>query len=85
MIIFRVCLRLMFDFYLEVLDSNIWTYEHQAVKACKKKHKPGVMDNCIKPILNLTNDLSVLMSVNVSILKILLSHFIRFLGRNFHS
>ena len=37
-----------------------------------KKHKPGVMDNCIKPILNLTNDLSVLMSVNVSILKILL-------------
>ena len=39
MIIFRVCLRLMFDFYLEVLDSNIWTHEHQAVKACKKKNK----------------------------------------------
>ena len=24
------------------------------------KHKPEMMDNCIKPILNLTNDLSVL-------------------------
>ena len=46
-----------------------WLNEMEDSMIDGKKHKPGVMDNCIKPILNLTNDLSVLMSVNVSILK----------------
>ena len=46
-----------------------WLNEMEDSMIDGKKHKPGVMDNCIKPILNLKNDLSVLMSVNVSILK----------------
>ena len=38
-ITFRLCLHSTNELHFHVLDSNIWTHRHQAVKAYKKKNK----------------------------------------------
>ena len=39
MITFRLCLSRICELHYQVLDSNIWTHGHQAVKAYEKKNK----------------------------------------------